>query len=175
MRKRRILNFLFFTSLLFCLPFTLYKLIREIGIFKRNIKIMNRVINNNDQFFDFLDKHGFIPDWVGRLYSPQTIPQEFSDYTEDELYDVVMRAMITSLQHILNQNILLDVCGITVRLKKNKPEKNKDGGEVKLLRDYFIVNITSNNEPIIKSYFKWFIASLMIYIIFGIILIISIS
>lgn len=135
--------------LIICLPYTFFKLIHEYILFKRNINILSRVVNKNEAFFEFLNKYGFSVDLLGRLYAPQTIPYEFIDFTEDELYDVTMRAFVTSLQETLNKNILLDVCGITVNRKRNS--------------DIFLVNITSSNENILKNYFSYFIISLSLF------------
>lgn len=147
---KRIYKFFYYLSLFFILPISMIMIIKEWFIFKRNIKIMQTVINNNQSFFQYLDKWGFIVDWVGRLYSVQIIPKEIRDYTEDELYDIVMRSIVTSLQHILNENILLDVCGITTYKKTES---------------IYILNITSSNEPQLKHKLKWFITSLIFNLI----------
>lgn len=136
----------YFLSIIF-LPLSLYRFIKEVYIFNRNVKIMKTVINDNNEFFNYLDSNGFSVDLIGRLYSAQHIPLEFQDFTEDELYDVVMRAIVTSLQHILNKNILLDVVGITTR-KKSK--------------EIYLLNITSNNEQILRTSYKLFIGSLIL-------------
>lgn len=82
--------------------------------FKKTLRLIHNVVNTDQDFYNFLEKYEFIPDWIGRLYSAQPIPKIFKDFTEDELYDVVMRTIRTSIVPIFERNNIIDVGAITV-------------------------------------------------------------
>lgn len=110
---------------------------------------MKDVINTNPEFFEFLERYKFTPDWLGRLYTPQVISKEFEDFNDDELYDITMRALLP-MNKIIERNVLIDVVGITTK---------------RVAKDIYIICLTPFNQNKMFRYMKLLIASIMLYAI----------
>lgn len=111
---KKVFNFLKYVFFVVFLPLSLVNAIYQYFKFKKTLRLIHNVVNTDQDFYNFLEKYEFIPDWIGRLYSPQPIPKIFKDFTEDELYDVVMRTIRTSIVPIFERNNIIDVGAITV-------------------------------------------------------------
>lgn len=133
---------------LFIFPWTLGCLIYEYIKFRKYIKIMQRVINNNDDFYNYLEKLDCRIDWLGRIYTVQPIPKEFRDFTDDELYDITMRSLLP-MTKMLERNVLVDVCAVIISRIDNES---------------YIVCLTPFNFPVFLHYVRMSIASLVILV-----------
>lgn len=133
---------------LFIFPVTLVLLIVEYLRFRKYIKIMKRVINNNDEFYQYLEKLECQVDWLGRIYTVQPIPKEFRDFSDDELYDITMRSLLPMMK-MLEKNVLVDVCSVIISRIDNES---------------YIVCLTPFNFPVFLHYVKMTIASAIIFI-----------
>lgn len=133
---------------LFIFPVTLVLLIVEYLRFRKYIKIMKRVINNNDEFYKYLEKLDCQIDWLGRIYTVQPIPKEFRDFSDDELYDITMRSLLPMMK-MLEKNVLVDVCSVIISRIDNES---------------YIVCLTPFNFPAFLHYVKMTIASAIILI-----------
>lgn len=142
-----IYHFIKYVFLTIMLPINIAMLVYEYIRFRSYITILKQVINNNVEFFEFLERYKFMPDWLGRMYSPQTIPKEFSDFNDDELYDITMRSLLP-MNKIIERNVLVDVVGITI----NRIDK-----------DIYIICLTPHNQKILFTYLKTTIISVILY------------
>jgi len=93
---------------LLVLPLLLYRLVKEHKLYRVYTTILEKVINDNNEFYEFLEKYDFKVAWFDRLYSEQTIPDEMLVLNEDELYDVVIKALLP-IRPILAKSLLIDV------------------------------------------------------------------
>lgn len=96
------------------LPIALGNAIYQYICFKKTLGYLHRAVNSDNDFYNFLEQHEYVPDWLGRLYSIQPIPKIFKDFTEDELYDVVMRSIRGTLVPIFERNNIIDIGSVTV-------------------------------------------------------------
>lgn len=131
---------------LFIFPYALCRLIYEYVLFRKYVKILRRVVNNNDDFYNYLEKLDCQVDWLGRIYTVQPIPKEFRDFSDDELYDITMRSLLP-MTKMLERNVLVDVCSIIIS---------------RVYEDAYIVCLTPFNFPQFLHFVKMSIASLVI-------------
>lgn len=141
----RLLQYVF---LIICLPITLCLFIIEYIRFRKYTNICIHVVNGNQDFFEYLSKLEFHPDWLKRLYSVQPIPKEFQDFTDDELYDITMRSLLPMVK-LIERNVLVDVVGITIN---------------RIDQDAYIICLTPHNWNRLKTWFKLTAISLCIWI-----------
>lgn len=95
------------------LPISIINFIIQYKKFKKYVNVIKQAVNDNEDFYNYLNKFDFVPDWLGRLYSIQPIPKEFRDFTEDELYDITMRSLFP-LMKLLEKSVLIDVCSVII-------------------------------------------------------------
>ena len=107
------------------------------------------MVNNNDDFYNYLEKLDCQVDWLGRIYTVQPIPKEFRDFSDDELYDITMRSLLP-MTKMLERNVLVDVCSIIIS---------------RVDEDAYIVCLTPFNFPQFLHFVKMSIASLVITVI----------
>lgn len=146
---RGLMQFSKYVLELFIFPYTLGRLIYEYIMFRKYVKILQRVINNNDEFYNYLEKLDAQVDWLGRIYTVQPIPKEFRDLTDDELYDITMRSLLP-MTKMLEKNVLVDVCSVIISRIDNET---------------YIVCLTPFNFPQFLHFIRMTIASLVISII----------
>lgn len=116
----RLTNTLVYLLNVALLPIAIVTFILQFIKLKKYTNIMINVINSNNEFFKYLEKFNFTPDWLNRLYTVQDIPKPFVDFSDDELYDVTMRSLLP-LKELISQNVLIDVCGVvTYRVSETK-------------------------------------------------------
>lgn len=145
-------DFIKYVFFIIMLPITIIMLIYEYVRFRKYVNILKQVTNSNVEFFEFLERYKFTPDWLGRLYSPQIIPKEFSDFNDDELYDITMRSLLP-MNKIIERNVLIDVVGITIR---------------RIDKNIYVICLTPYNQKAFFKYMKFAIISFMFYgILYG--------
>lgn len=105
--------FLKYVFMIVVLPISIINFIIQYKKFKKYVNVIKQAVNDNEDFYNYLNKFDFVPDWLGRLYSIQPIPKEFRDFTEDELYDITMRSLFP-LMKLLEKSVLIDVCSVII-------------------------------------------------------------
>ena len=89
-------------------PVLLVRIRKEIKLYKKYTEIFQRTVNENEEFFKFLEQYNFRAGWFSRLYSNQTIPEQFMALTEDELYDKVEYTLLPMTKTI-EKNVLINI------------------------------------------------------------------
>jgi hypothetical protein len=95
------------------IPVLIARLSKEIKLYRKYSSILKRVIIENNEFFEFLDKFKFNIAWFNRLYSIQKIPDMIIDQNEDEIYDSVVKAL-QPVYAMFEKAILVDVLSLRV-------------------------------------------------------------
>lgn len=147
-----VLSIIKYVLIVGCLPISIILLVHEYLVFKKYDFILKKVINSNNEFFTYLDKLEFTPDWLGRLYTVQPIPSAFRDFSDDELYDITMRSLLP-MTKLIEKNVLIDIVSVIIKRISNET--------------YFVI-MTPKNDPTLMKYLKLTIISTIITIIAGI-------
>lgn len=90
------------------LPLIAYRTIKEIRLYRKCSARVYKAVNDDKEFFNFLDKHGFTVARFTRLYTVQEIPKELKKLEEHELSERIIQNMLP-LQPIFERNQLLDI------------------------------------------------------------------
>lgn len=126
--------------------------------FKKTLKILHRAVNSDNDFYNFLEQHEYMPDWLGRLYSVQPIPKIFKDFTEDELYDVVMRSIRGTLVPIFERTNIIDVGAVTV-------ERMNEESYIMTITTFWQSKFFKSLRILIWSFIIW-VSAVIVYIFF---------
>lgn len=102
-------------------PYLIHELIYNIRIYLDCVKFISNKIKNSERFKSFLDNHEFREDWVGRLYSIQSINRALADnLSDDDLQEHVMVKLSENHDFLINQGLIEVMIMKTKRLNKYK-------------------------------------------------------
>lgn len=130
-------------------PWVIIDFIREVKLYRRYTEQVRYVIDNNDEFFQFLEKFQFHPAWFTRLYSNQEIPEEFIGLDDDQLEAVTVKA-IMPIRPMLAKSNLLSI--LTLRIER-------------VAIDHYIVILEPENFKNVRALFLWIVAIIVTIII----------
>lgn len=154
--KKIIITILQYVFFILFLPISVFLLIWHWVIFYKYKQLLVNAINTNDEFYLYLNKLNFIPDMLGRLYTVQEIPKEFSDFNDDELYDITMRSLLPMIK-LIETNVLVDVISTIIK---------------RINSDSYIVMLTPKNQNKLLLYLRCTVSSVLFYLIIGLLFII---
>lgn len=130
-------------------PWVIIDFIREAKLYSKYTDQVRYVIDNNEEFFKFLERFQFHPAWFTRLYSNQEIPEEFIGLDDDQLEAVTVKA-IMPIRPMLAKSNLLSI--LTLRIER-------------VAIDHYIVILEPENFKNVCALFWWMIAIIATIII----------
>lgn len=130
-------------------PWVIIDFIREAKLYSKYADQVRYVIDNNEEFFKFLERFQFHPAWFTRLYSNQEIPEEFIGLDDDQLEAVTVKA-IMPIRPMLAKSNLLSI--LTLRIER-------------VAIDHYIVILEPENFKNVCALFWWMIAIIATIII----------
>lgn len=136
-----------FKTILF--PWIIIDFIREVKLYRKYTAQVRYVIDNNEEFFQFLEKFQFHPAWFTRLYSNQEIPEEFIGLDDNQLEAITVKA-IMPIRPMLAKSNLLSI--LTLRIDR-------------VAIDHYIVILEPENFKNVCALFWWMIAIIVMIIV----------
>lgn len=137
-------------------PWIIIDFIREVRLYRKYTAQVRYVIDNNEEFFQFLERFQFHPAWFTRLYSNQEIPGEFIGLDDNQLEAVTVKA-IMPIRPMLAKSNLLSI--LTLRIKR-------------VAIDHYMVILEPENFKNVCALFWWMItiiATIIIAAVLGIV------